>query len=408
MWFGNLTILTPEGIIHRAALCIEAGTIREVRTGPLPPGAVDLSGLMAIPGLIDLHGDMFEREIHPRPHATIPAEIALAEVDKRLANSGVTTAFSAISFAWHRGDSLRSEAAARRYIETLHRERHRLAADHHVHARFEITNPAAGEVLESLLERGLIQMVSVMDHTPGQGQYRDIEAYIRFSIEWARRTEGRELGRQEVLERIESAQRHPKGWDAVRSVSLAARRRGIPLASHDDDCPQKVAFMADMGCSVSEFPVTLEAAQAARQHGLHTIMGGPNAFRGESHSGNLSARTAAEQGLLDILASDYYPPAMLLAAFTLADRGILPLAQSLELITVRPARALGLLDRGTIEPGMRADVTVLEPQPWPRVRATLRGGVPIYCDGVGFLRTLSTSDTGPQGGGPGRTSAATP
>jgi alpha-D-ribose 1-methylphosphonate 5-triphosphate diphosphatase len=383
MWLTNLRLLTPAGWLDRGALCLEQGLLREVRATGAPPGAIDLDGLTAIPGLVDLHGDMFEREIHPRPSADIPPEIALAEVDKRLASSGITTAFAAISCAWHRQDFIRSEAAARRYIETLHRERHRLAVDHHVHARFEITNPAAGEVLESLIRRGLVQLVSVMDHTPGQGQYRDIEAYVRFSIEWAKRTEGIQLTPAEAMERIERAASHPKGWEAVRGVSKVARQHGVPLASHDDDSAEKVAFMAGLGCTISEFPVTLEAARAATRLGLRTVMGGPNAFRGQSHSGNLGARDAAGHGLLDALASDYYPPAMLLAAFKLAEHGVRSLAEALEMVTVAPARAAGLTDRGTLEAGMRADVVLLQTEPWPRVRATLRGGVPIYSDGLG-------------------------
>lgn len=380
--FKNIDILSDSGWVLGACIEIEDGLIKDIHSSTTPSCAIDLCGLQLIPGLIDLHGDMIEREALPRPGSPINVETALFELDKRLASSGITTAFSAISFAWGQDDTIRSEASATRFIESITTHRQELLVDHFIHSRFAITNPSAGAVLSKLLEENKVHLVSLMDHTPGQGQYRDIEAYVQFSISWAKRTEGIDLSRQQVMERIRAAQEKPKAYDVVRSLSEVARRKGVPLASHDDDTLEKVEFMVNMGVTMSEFPVTLEAAKAARQHGLATIMGAPNALRGISHSGNLSAREAIIHGHLDILATDYYPPSMLLSAFKLEEEGILPIHESINLICRNPARAVGLLDRGTLKQGFRADLVFIEKGNRPRVRATLKEGMPIYADNV--------------------------
>lgn len=381
LWFKDLSILTPEGLVEHGALGIENGLIAEIRTHQVPTGAISLHGLTAIPGLVDLHGDMIERESLPRPGSPIPPDIALIELDKKLATSGITTAFAAISFAWGQDDLLRSEESATRFIETILTNRGSLLVDHFVHARFAITNPMAGIVLEKLLAHDKVHMVSLMDHTPGQGQYRDIEAYITFAIDWAKRTEGVTLTRSQILDRIKAAQETPKAYEAVRAITQVARKKAIPIASHDDDTPEKVELMVNLGATICEFPVSMAAARAARSHGLATIMGAPNAWRGTSHSGNLSAREAAIHGQLDILTSDYYPPSMLMAAFKLDQQGILPLPKAMELITRNPARAVGLVDRGSLMPGLRADFILVQTDPQLRIHATFREGIPVFADG---------------------------
>lgn len=394
MWLTNLKILTPAGFLERGSICIENGIIMEVKEGTAPKDAIDLGGMLALPGFVDLHGDMLEREVHPRPSANIPHEIALCEVDKRLASSGITTAFAAISFAWFKDHDLRSEESARKLIKTVNSMRPDLMVDTYVHARFEITNERAGAVLEDLLETNQIHLVSVMDHTPGQGQYRDIEGYIDFSLEWAKRTENGVVTREMLLKRIEKAQARPKGWEAVRRVTELAIQRSVPLASHDDDTVEKVQLMQSLGVQISEFPVTMEAATHARQLGLTTLMGGPNAYRGASHNANLSARDAAAEGCLDMLASDYYPPGLILAAFKMASEKILPLEAGIRMISTNPAKAIGLHDRGELAAGKRADLVLATPAPWPRVRATLSAGIPIYSDGLAANYSKATLSAG--------------
>lgn len=383
MWFSNLQIVLPDQILETGSLCVEDGHIVEIVEGYGPDRPfttrIDGQGLLALPGLIDIHGDMLEREINPRPKSDIPIDLALLELDKRLVATGITTAYAAISFAWHAEDSIRSEARAREIMETVNRMRPQLLGDHYVHARFEITNPDAGLVLEELLLRDQVHLISIMDHTPGQGQYRDIEGYVKFAVEWSKRT-GENLTEDQVRERIDMRRSQPKGWEAVRTIARLTKEHGVTLASHDDDTIPKVQLMDQLGVAISEFPVTAEAAQAARDMGLHVAMGAPNALQGYSTSNNLSAADAVAAGLVDTLATDYYPAAMLQAIFAFDQRGILPFQEGIKLVTANPADGLGLTDRGSIEAGKLADLVFVEPGTRPRVRGTLRQGIPVYWD----------------------------
>jgi alpha-D-ribose 1-methylphosphonate 5-triphosphate diphosphatase len=312
MWISDVQVVLLDGVLENGSLRLEEGRIAEIREGPVAHATLAAPGLLVLPGLVDIHGDMLEREISPRPKAQLPIELALHELDKRLVATGITTAYAAISFAWHKDDSVRSEGRARQIMTTVNEMRPHLLADHYVHARFEITNPAAGLVLEELLNLGHVHLVSIMDHTPGQGQYRDIEGYVKFAIEWRKQMGdalsggGDTVTEEEIRTNVAIVQQRPKGWDAVRSVSAIARQHGAPLASHDDDTVEKVNLVRSFGVTISEFPVTAEAAQEARRQGIHVAMGAPNALQGRSLSGNLSAAAAIEEGLVDILATDYY------------------------------------------------------------------------------------------------------
>lgn len=381
MWLSNLKLVLPDRVIPRGALAVEDGLIADAIEGDPPGPSLDARGLTAVPGMIDMHGDMLEREILPRPKAEFPTDLALIEVDKRLASSGVTTAYAAVSFAWHKNDGIRSEERARQIMATVNEMRPVLLTDHYVHARFEITNPEAGGALTDLLNQRRVHLISIMDHTPGQGQYRDIERYIQFSIQWHKRQTGEDITGDHVKRQIEKAQQRPKAWDAVESIAKLAKEHGVVLASHDDDSVEKVAFLDSIGVSISEFPVTGAAGREARRRGIHIAMGAPNAFRGQSTTeGNLSASDAVAAGITDILATDYYPPAMLQAVYAIERRGILPLHEAVKLVAQNPAEALGFTDRGRIEPGLRADIALAEEGGRPRVRATLREGIPIYWD----------------------------
>lgn len=380
MWLNDIRIVLPDGIIERGALRMEEGCIADVVEGSAPVQAPSLAGLTALPGLIDIHGDMFEREVNPRPKAEMPVDLALHELDKRLVATGITTAYAAISFAWYQDHATRSDARARELIGTVNALRPQLLADHYVHARFEIRNPEAGLVLQDLLHQDQVHLISIMDHTPGQGQYRDIERYVKNITAWRKEYTDANASEEDAWQRVREEQARPKGWDAVRAVANIAREHRVPLASHDDDTEEKVRFLAEMGVTTSEFPVTEEAAGAAKEHGMHVAMGAPNAFRGGSLSGNLNAAAAVESGLVDTLASDYYPATMLHAAFAFADRGVMPLHEAVKLVSQNPADAMNLHDRGCIETGRRADLVLVEPGERLRVRATIRNGVPVYWD----------------------------
>lgn len=383
MWLTDLRIVLPDGIMERGALRVVDGKIAEIIAGDSPTKGLPLNGLTAIPGIVDLHGDMLERDIQPRPGAMFPVELALYELDKRLAGSAVTTAYAAVGFAWTQND-LRTQEKAIEMIETIAALRHELNVDMRVHARFEVTNLETAPVLQRLVEANVIDLVSVMDHTPGQGQYKNIPKYVDFMTRWLG-FDPEQIGADlmnRVSQVMEATTQAPRDWSIVAAVTRIARARGIVIASHDDDTLEKVDMMADLGVTISEFPVTLEAAQEAKRRGMHIIMGAPNAYRGASTGGNLSAMEAIRAGVVDILASDYFPVALLGAAFKLAEDGVMPLHESMKLVSQYPAQAANLHDRGQIALGKNADIALIESDgnTHPRVRATLRDGHFIYQD----------------------------
>ncbi|MBC7810353.1 MAG: phosphonate metabolism protein PhnM [Burkholderiales bacterium] len=383
MWLTELRLVLPDGIIERGAIQVVNGKIADILTGDAPVRGLTLRGLTAIPGLIDLHGDMLERDIEPRPGAYFPTEVALYELDKRLAGAGITTAFAAVGFAWTKND-LRTQEKAQEIIRTIVRCREDLNIDVRVHARFEIGNGNTAPILEMLLQEHTIDLVSIMDHTPGQGQYKNIQKYVDFMTRWLGFEPdkiGEELIKQ-VETSIETQVATPRDWSVAAELAALAAAHGIPMASHDDDTAEKVAQMSEFGVTISEFPVTLEAAHEARRRGMHVIMGAPNAYRGESTGGNLSATTAIQAGVVDILATDYFPFSLLGVAYKLAADGLLPLHESVKLVSQRPAEAANLMDRGSIAVGKSADLVLVEQNPagHPRVRATLREGHFIFQD----------------------------
>jgi alpha-D-ribose 1-methylphosphonate 5-triphosphate diphosphatase len=186
---------------------------------------------------------------------------------------------------------------------------------------------------------------------------------------------------------MQKAQDAQGNWELARDIVGVAADQGLPIASHDDDTPEKVDLVASLGATICEFPVTLEAAQEASRRGMHVAMGAPNVLRGSSHSGNLSAREAIAAGVADLLAADYYPAALLHAVFALESEGMLPLHTALKLVSQNVAEALELRERGSIELGKRADLVLVETAGRPRVRGTIRHGVPIYWDGTMAQRT---------------------
>jgi len=381
MWLSDFRVVTPDGVLKRGSVRIADGRVVEVAKTPMPGAALTGDGLLLMPGFVDMHGDMVEREVEPRPNVRMPMELGLRDLDRRLAAAGVTTAYAAVSF--HPGSAyghIRHFDNTSAIIRALKSMGAVLKVDHKVHARFEITFPDALRVVEGLIAEGAVDLVSLTDHTPGQGQYRDLEAHV------ARVAHEKGLSQTdaegEVARRI--AEKRTGAGDmaaTLRAISDTCRAHGVALASHDDDTVEKVALMQALGAGISEFPVTVAAAAEARARGLATAMGAPNALRGQSYSGNLSARAAHAAGLLDILASDYHPSALLPAVLELAKADPHGLAGSTRLATLNPARALGLTDRGAIAAGMLADLIIADDSGIGHVRATLRAGRKIYSDG---------------------------
>ncbi|MBW6420505.1 alpha-D-ribose 1-methylphosphonate 5-triphosphate diphosphatase [Rhizobium sp. XQZ8] len=380
MWLGNFTLVLPDEVVKQGSVRIEDGVIAEIRDEPVANAAIDGGERLLMPGFVDLHGDMIEREIAPRPNATMPIDFGIHELDKKLAAAGVTTAYAAVSFATESVyGHVRSLETTSAVIEGMNRLRDNLLIDHRVHARYEITNIGAAPTLERLLRAGEIDMVSLTDHTPGQGQYNNIAAYIASISE--RRAITEEMAAEIVRQRI--AKRDNPDIDVkLKEIVALSLQQKLSLASHDDDTVEKVAEMYDLGVTISEFPVTMPAAEEARRRGLWTLMGAPNALRGMSMSGNLSAFDAAKAGLLTVIAADYHPAAFVPGIFKLADGidGGLPAAVAMA--TGNAARSAGLTDRGEIAIGQRADLVVVEPGNVHRIRATFRAGRFVYSDGT--------------------------
>lgn len=344
----NARVVTTDGL-HHASVTIDGGHIVALN-GDAPKDAtcLDLRGDLLLPGLIDLHGDAIEKEVEPRPNAFFPLPVALDAIDRRMAAAGVTTSFHGISFA-------EGELGVRDvgFAETLARALHgfRGAVDHRVHIRYELTDAGSEARVTRLIDEGVASLLSFMDHTPGQGQFKDAAAYGAYlSRVYAKDDD-------EILERIGAKQAEAGNIVArVERLAAHARPRGVALAGHDDEGADRVAFMARVGASVSEFPLDLETARAARAAGLVTLFGAPNVLRGRSQSGALSARDAISEGVAGALCSDYAPQAMLPALGVLTGQMGLGWPQALDLLSGAPARATGLVDRGAIAQGKRADL----------------------------------------------------
>ncbi len=382
MWLSSFRIVLADRVIENGALHIEDGVITEISERPVEVADIEGNGLLLLPGMIDMHGDMIEREIEPRPGVRMPMEMGLRDLDMKLATAGITTAYASLSFApGSTYGHMRSYDFTSEMIRAVVAARPNLLIDHRVHARFEVTFPAALSVVKDLVSEGLVDLVSLCDHTPGQGQYRDLD--LQAANLSRNRGISLEAAAKQLQQRIRDRRETAGDITAtLRAVTQYCALHGVPVASHDDDTVEKVALMHSLGANISEFPVTLEAAREARRRGMLNAMGAPNALRGQSYSGNLSAREAHEAGVLDLLAADYHPSAMLPAVLVLARTDPRGLPGAMRLASLNPARALGLEDRGEIRVGQRADLVIASDTGVGRIHATLSRGRPVHSDGT--------------------------
>jgi len=360
---ANATLVLP-GETVTGSLRVVDGILQSVDTGAaVPRGAVDCAGDYIAPGLIELHTDNLERHIQPRPKVDWPHAAALIAHDAELAGTGITTVFDALRVGSIPSGTGRYLKYARGLASELLelRAAEALKISHFLHLRAEVCSET---LLEELAEFGAddrVGLVSLMDHTPGQRQFRDLtklEAYMKGK---------HAMGDDDFLQHVAQlrALRDRVGDVHERGAVAEARRFGAVLASHDDTTEAQVAVSAGYGIRLAEFPTTVEAARACRAHGIAVMMGAPNLVRGGSHSGNVAASDLADLDLLDIVSSDYVPSALLYAAVRLG-RIWGDMARGLGTVTRAPAQAVGLDDRGTLEPGKRADL----------IRFRLRGDVP--------------------------------
>lgn len=379
-WIRNVQMVLPDQVLQ-GDLLIEADRIAEIRPKGAPaimgaheePG-MDGQGMYLMPGIIDIHSDVIEKEIQPRPGSFFPLNMALIELEKKLAGHGVTTMYHSVSLA--DGVGVRNNQKVVEIIEEIYKYRQkRHSIRHRIHLRYEVTNLPGIEIVENLIRQGRIDLLSYMDHTPGQGQYTvegSFETYVT-------KTYGlRDEEAREMVEKIKQWQSQID-WDHLKQVALRAKSLGMSVASHDDDSPAKVDEMIRYGITISEFPVNLQAARRARERGIHVLVGAPNVVRGGSHANNLRAMDAILAGCADMLCSDYHPASFLPAVFKMVKEGI-DLPRATRMVSLHPAKALGIEgENGSIEVGKRADLILVELyQGYPIVRRTLVGGEDVY------------------------------
>ncbi len=374
--FTDATLVLPDRVVERGWLAVEAGTIAAIGEGSAPASGLDCRGDTIVPGLIELHTDHLESHYAPRPNVRWNPVGAVLAYDAQIAASGITTVFDSLrvgsdSDSASIGEDLMTLADA---IATARRS-DLLRVEHRTHLRCEVSSPNAIEQAEAYLALYPAHLISLMDHTPGQRQFTSLATWKTFHTRKASFSEA-ELDAF-IDQKLATHARYAapnRAW-----LVAAARRAGIALASHDDATPEHVAESRGAGVEIAEFPTTYAAAEASREAGAQIMMGGPNVIRGGSHSGNVAAQDLARAGLLDILSSDYVPASLLMAAFDLPRRvPAITLPDAIRMVTLNPARATGLADRGAIEVGRRADlVRVASVEGCPVARETYRGGTRI-------------------------------
>lgn len=349
----NATLVLPEGAV-RGAVRLVQGWIAEVMPDTCPEG-IDLGGDFLLPGVVDIHTDHMEKHIFPRSHVVWdPLTAALAH-DAQMIGGGTTTVFDALCV----GASLRKPerravlAPCIDALETLTREG-MLRARHLVHLRCEVSDPETPGLVADVITKPLVAIASIMDHTPGDRQSPDIERYVQ----WAARDMSLSLDQARAAT-DELLERSARVGAAVRAdVAAQVLARGLRLMSHDDASRAHVRAAQAEGATIAEFPTTMEAAQEARRQGMAIVAGAPNFLRGGSQSGNVAVRDLLRGMLVDMLSSDYVPRSPIDCAFAIADDPDAPytLPEALALVTLNPARAAGLTDRGAMEAGQRADL----------------------------------------------------
>ena len=330
---------------------------------------IDATGLLALPGVIDIHGDAFERSIMPRPGVSFGLPTALRDVDNQLVSNGITTAFHGLTCSWEPG--LRSLENTISMLDALDQRKAAFRCDMRVHLRHEVFNLDAEASILDWIAMGRIQALAFNDHMRGIVLSAGVK--VKKVKQMAQRAGLSDEDFMALIQRVMANESHVS--DSLARLAVAARLQGIPLLSHDDRHLEDLAAYRTLGCEISEFPMQEEVAAAAIAAGGMTVFGAPNVLRGGSHIGCPSAAAMAQKGLCSILASDYYYPASLQAPFILAQRGLCTLAQAWALVSSNPARALGLSDRGSLATGKRADVILVESTPEEaRLVATICGG----------------------------------
>lgn len=390
----NGKIVTENSILTGYDLVLEGDKIKSiVQSGTLDllkhHKVIDAKGGFVSPGFIDIHSDYIETMAAPRPNSLIDLNITLKETEKVLMNNGITTMYHSLSF--YKDDcfgnkEIRKPENVRKFIELIsesHDEEHLIR--HRFHARFEIDNIDEIYALKEYIKEDKVHLISFMDHTPGQGQYRNLEIYKHTLKGYENLTDSDVDG---IIEKQKSKERMT--LDNIKEVVLLAREKNISVASHDDDTEFKLKVNKDLGINISEFPITMEVAAKAKKMGMSTIAGATNVLLGGSHSGNLSAQEAVSEGLIDVLCSDYYPASLLYSIFILNEKHNLDLCEMFKLVTLNPAKTVGMDGIiGSIEEGKKGDVLIIE-----KTKDNLPIITAVFVEGDLITRTKYRTDRG--------------
>jgi alpha-D-ribose 1-methylphosphonate 5-triphosphate diphosphatase len=371
---GNVRAVLPDRVVDDATVVVADGRILAVEEGRCYRQAEDGHGAFCLPGLVDSHSDAIEREISPRPSTWFDPAFALGSLEAHLLGVGITVVFHGLRFGEGAVRERTPVPALPVVAAIADRSGRSSRVDHRVLFRVAARTERAVEHAVACMERlpaeGTTPLLSFEDHTPGQGQFRDLtrlEATLSANV-----GDGGDL-RAEIARRMEdAAARLPIRHANLAAVRALAGSGQVRALAHDCADPAEVADAHGWGASVAEFPLSVEAARAAREHGMPVVMGAPNVLLGGSHSGNVRAEEVVASGCCTGLASDYAPASLLAAAFDLAGRRVVGLPEAVRLVTAGPAEVAGLPDRGALLPGRRADLVLvcLEGR-WPRVRAVL-------------------------------------
>lgn len=369
----NGRLIMADTVIENGALLLEDGIITEVEpVSALNAIEIDLGGRFLMPGMIDLHCDALEKEVEPRPGVYFPLDFACAQADRRNCMAGITTVFHALSFA-HDELGVRNNQIAASVVRSVNKWQPHGLVDNRVHCRYEISDETGLPILAKLLAEGSLHLVSLMDHTPGQGQFKDMASYRDYLTRTYKKSDN-ELDL--IMARKQAAAKGAFG--RAQTLADLAHSKGISIASHDDDSVERIQTMSLLHADISEFPVNLEAAKAAKEKGMFTVFGAPNLLRGQSQSGSIRAIHAIHENVVDCLCADYHPSALIGAIFQLPEQSDLDLAAAVRLVTSNPARAARLADRGEIAVGKRADlITVDFPGDLPQVSRVWSKGVEV-------------------------------
>jgi alpha-D-ribose 1-methylphosphonate 5-triphosphate diphosphatase len=368
---GGHTLIDGRLEVASVHVDSESGLISGIGNDAAAEQRIDAAGLFVLPGVVDIHGDAFERQMMPRPGVDFPLDVALCESDRQAVANGITTVFHGVTWSWEPG--LRGPENARAIVDGLERLRPQLGADTRFHLRHETYNLDAEAEITAWLATRRIDVIAFNDHMSVASGDRGHK--LAPMVERSGLTHEEFIA---VVDRVKSRADEVPG--SIERLAAAANAAGVPLLSHDDVSPEQRQWYRSLGCKLAEFPTTIETAQAAASAGDDIVLGAPNVVRGGSHTGWIDATDMIGRGFCSVLASDYYYPAPLLAAFALATRGVLPLEQAWRLVSETPAAAVGLTDRGRLALGARADVIVVDASAarQPRVVATIVAGRVVH------------------------------